>query len=306
MAILGLSQPLMDEKPINRRQLHTLERLLDGDDRILVTLQPEAKNEEFSVTIKAPDAEVQADEDVQLTSRELRQLLERIAAALDVHDAVELVRFKDFTIYSPERSALLRRRDDSSTPVGILGEGTLEVVHFLANHRTGVFEQLSGYLHTMDWFESIEFNGRGPSSESEVFLRDKFVSAKFSSQAANEGFLLLLFYFAMILSNETPRIFAIENVDQTLNPRLCRRLAEELSNALRQSGKQAFVTVHNPMFLDGLDFRQDDVGLFIVKRDFDGHTIVRLVSNPERFSTGKRRLSQAFIDGQIGGLPENF
>lgn len=306
LLIAALSRPLAEEEPITRNHLHSLEALL-SDDSISVTMRREGKKK-FSLNFKVEigDDVIMDDEEVPLTLEERGELVKRAFTALKAAgQAADLIRFKDFTIYSPERSALLRPRKDSSTPVGNLGEGTLELIQFLAKHRPHVFEQLGRHLHTMDWFESIELNGNG-DSHSEILLHDKYVSAAFSSRSANEGFLLLLFYFAIILSNETPQIFAIENVDQTLNPRLCRRLAEELSIALRTSGKQAFVTIHNPVFLDGLDFRQNDVGLFIVKRNFDGHTIVRAVPRPERFSKGTQRLSQAFIDGQIGGLPENF
>lgn len=307
MAILLLTGQIAENKSIKRKDLYALTSLLNNDS-LTVTMKPEKKEKalSFDFDIDIPDVESGGDEEVQLTEDEKFELVRKASAAVVAGDLGDLTRFKDFTIYSPERSTLLRRRNDASGPISTLGEGTLDLVQFLADHRPDVFAQLCRHLHTIDWFESIEFNGHGSSSDSEVFLRDKYVEQKFSSRSANEGFLLLLFYFVIILSSETPQIFAVENVDQSLNPRLCRRLAEELSNALRTSGKQAFVTIHNPVFLDGLDFRQNDIGLFIVKRNFDGHTIVRAVPRPERFSTDTHRLSQAFIDGQIGGLPENF
>ena len=50
----------------------------------------------------------------------------------------------------------------------------------------------------------------------------------FDQRSTNEGFLYLLFYFSLVISDETPRFFAIENIDTAFNPKLCREVIKRL------------------------------------------------------------------------------
>ena len=96
-------------------------------------------------------------------------------------------------------------------------------------------------------------------------------------RSANEGFLYLLFYLALFISNETPHFFAIDNIDNSLNPKLGSELIKVLAELSKEHNKQALLTTHNPVILDGLDLNDDDQRLFVVYRNADGHTKVRRI-----------------------------
>jgi len=129
----------------------------------------------------------------------------------------------------------------------------------------------------------------------------------FSQISANEGFLFLLFYLTAMISPDTPKFFAIDNVDNSLNPKLCTALMKLLVRLAAENDRQLILTTHNPAVLDGLDLDDDDQRLFVVDRNPDGHTRMTRVP-PFKPVNGAEKLSpsQAFIRGFIGGLPSNF
>jgi hypothetical protein len=59
--------------------------------------------------------------------------------------------------------------------------------------------------------------------------------------------------------------------------------------------------------LDGLDLSDDEQRLFVIYRNVDGHTKARRISAPEPLEDDDPvQLSEAFINGYLGGLPKNF
>jgi hypothetical protein len=58
------------------------------------------------------------------------------------------------------------------------------------------------------------------------------------------------------------------------------KLASRLAEWLKIDGaSQLLFTAHNPAVLDGLDLTDDEVRLFAVERNSEGHTCVRRVTN---------------------------
>ncbi|MBD1225430.1 AAA family ATPase [Acinetobacter seifertii] len=115
----------------------------------------------------------------------------------------------------------------------------------------------------------------------------------------------------IILFKNTPKIFAIDNIDASLNPKMCRVLIELLIKFAKKYDKQVFVTTHNPAILDGLNLYDEEQALFVVSRNSDGHTKLKRMNRdnlPKEIldSSEALRLSEAFIRGYLGGLPKNF
>ncbi len=127
----------------------------------------------------------------------------------------------------------------------------------------------------------------------------------FDQRSTNEGFLYLLFYLTLVISDETPRFFAIENIDTAFNPKLCREVTRRLIELARKHNKQLIATTHNPAILDGLDLAEDEQKLMVVQRSVDGYTKVRTLKKEEVINSDLP-LSQLWIRGFVGGLPNNF
>ena len=109
------------------------------------------------------------------------------------------------------------------------------------------------------------------------------------------------------LSPSSPSIFAIDNLDSALNPRLVTRLVGQLAAWLAATSpdRQLLFTAHNPTVLDGLDLDDDEVRLFAVERNSEGHTTVRRITlTPELQALNKEYpLSRLWAMGNLGAVP---
>lgn len=223
--------------------------------------------------------------------------------------------FGDFVIYNLNVLALRGLEVTSRrTPLGIHGEGLDTLI---ATFGGDDLEALSERARCVSWLDHLELDradarkyqgfklGR---SHSTLYFADRYMAADnnvFSAENANEGILHVLFYLALFMSAETPAIFGIDNVETALNPLLCRNLIKELAALARERDKQALITTHNPAILDGLNLHDNDQRLFVVYRDDDGHTRTRRIRlKPD---VGEPlRLSELWMRGHLGGLPQGF
>ncbi|MEG4985245.1 AAA family ATPase [Microcoleus sp. BR0-C5] len=217
-----------------------------------------------------------------------------------------------FTIYSPENQALRTfEKEGQIQPLGINGEGLFKLIKFL-NSETNQdkLNQIKEKLRLIDWFRDFEVPENLSPLQTSLQIKDKYLDRDltyFDQKSSNEGFLFLLFYFALFISDLTPKFFAIDNIDASLNPRLCRRLMQELVELAKKHDKQVIFTTHNPAVLDGLDLDDDEQRLFVIYRNQLGHTKARRILKPEPLEGQEPvKLSEAFLRGYIGGLPKNF
>ena len=219
---------------------------------------------------------------------------------------------QNFLIYSPENSALRTFETEAQIqPLGIKGEGLFKLLTVLSSEENkDSLEKIKNELMLLDWFDDFSIGAGISTGERNINIKDRYLDESlsyFTQKSANEGFLFLLFYFTLFISRETPSFFAIDNIDASLNPKLCSRLLKELASLAKKHDKQAIVTTHNPAILDGLNLNDDDQRLFVVSRNKLGHTKVKRVFKPE-IAEGQTPipLSEAFLRGYLGGLPRNF
>lgn len=216
-----------------------------------------------------------------------------------------------FLVYSPENSSLRTFQSEGQIlPLGIKGEGLFAHLKALnTNTNRDRLEQIMKKLSLIEWFERFEIpEDLGPGERS-IRIRDRYLieGALFDQRSANEGFLFLLFYFTLFISPDTPAFFSIDNIDASLNPKLCSALLRELVVLAEEHGKQVIVTTHNPAVLDGLDLHDDEQRLVVIDRNQDGFTKARRVHAPKPVDgEPPMKLSEAFLRGYIGGLPKNF
>lgn len=214
-----------------------------------------------------------------------------------------------FTIYSLEETVLRKADNDSRLyPLGRHGEGLFAYLKNLATREDGTafLQEIIENLEVLDWFDGMEIPETQLSSEFNIQLCDRYIDEAisfFDQRSTNEGFLYLLFYLTLIISDETPTFFAIENIDASFNPKLCREVIERLTLLAKKHGKQIIATTHNPSVLDGLDIMGEDHELLVVRRNIDGYT---KVNNVETKGLLNMNLSEAWLKGFIGGLPDNF
>lgn len=215
---------------------------------------------------------------------------------------------KSFVIYSPEESALRSFEPSSTGQLGRNGQGLFPFLKQLSKREGGdsVLAEIKQNLEVIDWFDDLDFPQDSLSQDYSVRLHDRYLDESleyFDQRSANEAFLYLLFYFTLLISDDTPSFFAIDNIESSLNPKLCSILVAKLIELAKIHKKQVIITTHSPYVLDALNLNNEDQSLLVVRRNIDGHTVVNKVPYNKDVTMP---LSEAWMKGYIGGLPNNF
>ena len=222
----------------------------------------------------------------------------------------------NFIVFSPENSSLrIFEKEGQIEPLGINGEGLLKLIGVINNQQDqGDINKIKKDLGLLNWFNDFTISELG--DELSMLVVDRFLDANrssFDQKSANEGFLFLAFYLALFNAPITPDFFAVDNIDASLNPKLCRKLIELLAKAAKENHKQAILTTHNPAVLDGIDIFNNEHRLFVVERNDKGRTECRRILPPKGMTRKKweetyfgMRLSEIWLSGAIGGLPTGF
>lgn len=214
-----------------------------------------------------------------------------------------------FVIYSPENTALRNfYKEGQIEPLGINGEGLFKLLKVIQNKSAEQWKEIQDCLQLFDWYDGFKIP-KDSQFEDKITITDHYLTMDFDQRSANEGFLFVLFYIALMVSDDTPKIFAIDNIDTSLNPKLCTKIIKELIRLATKYGKQVFVTTHNPAILDGIDLGDEEQRLFVVSRNKTGHTRFKRITlddKPKSSTNEELRLSEAFLRGYLGGLPKGF
>lgn len=235
--------------------------------------------------------------------------LNQLSARSSALSTERLRPLKSFVVYSPENSTLRTFAEEGQVqPLGTKGEGLLKLLRVLSNTPEKI-DEIKKRLELIDWFHDFKIH-QDSDIERTIQIKDRYLDKElpyFNQRSSNEGFLFLMFYFALFVSDDTPKFFAIDNIENALNPKLCTRLIQELVGLAKDNNKQVIFTTHNPAVLDGLDLSDDEQRLFTIYRNIYGHTKAERIFSPQPLEDQEPvLLSEAFMNGYIGGLPDNF
>jgi energy-coupling factor transporter ATP-binding protein EcfA2 len=227
---------------------------------------------------------------------------ERGLAALEAFNlekkdsALQLLRqLQDFVIYAPTTPVLRGTAPEPNPrqPVGVNGGRLPEAIHELlrsgkdSKHSKCVCDEA---LVLIDWAKSygsasaadVPLSPAAGASPRVIRFVDRFMREgrnELSGYDASEGALYILFLAVLAAHPDAPRLFAVDNADHGLNPRLAQALFKNLCSWILSSTtpRQILVTTHNPQVLDGLPLHDDRVRLFTVSRTDAGRSDVRRV-----------------------------
>jgi energy-coupling factor transporter ATP-binding protein EcfA2 len=229
-----------------------------------------------------------------------------------------------YAIYTPNTPALRSIVPDqqSRRPLGLNGGQLAEGFDLLRKHLSEQGElgeeHLAQVLDLIDWVSDINMTAQVgallspevPRTKYALKFTDRFMNKsrnELTAYDASEGALYILFTAILCLLPQSPAIFAIDNLDQALNPRLLARLVQRLSGwlAAHDTPKQLLFTAHNPAVLDGLDLSNPDIRLFAVERDNHGLTEIRRIElTPELQQLNQTYpLSRLWLMGHLGAVP---
>ncbi len=234
---------------------------------------------------------------------------------------------KQYAIFSPSTPILRGVAEDKTfqDPLGLYGGGLAKALSEVIKDKDNKNE-LQRFFSLLDWFKTI---GTTTPSDSEVLPEqsllgnrvvkyvDEFMKTNFNKLYAydvSEGALYILFVIVLLSHQDSPNIFALDNIDSTLNPGLVRELMIHITDILSSySEKQIFVTTHNPTTLDAIDLFNDKHRLFVVSRSKTGQTELKRIEPPQGMTKIDweekyfgLKLSEIWLSGAIGGMPEGF
>ncbi len=250
--------------------------------------------------------------------------LELVNLAPDNPAAQLMQGLQEFAIYSPNTPTLRGIVSDpqSRNPVGLNGGQLADGFAMLRQHLGAQGDEgedrLGEVLALIDWVAAIETTSYGgnllspkvPRTKQILKFSDRFMQKsrnELTAYDASEGALYVLFTALLCLLPQAPKILAIDNLDQALNPRLLTALIAQLAGWLDLNGpdRQLLFTVHNPAALDGLDLADPEVRLLTVERNSNGQTVInRLTLTPELMALNQQYpLSRLWLMGHLGAVP---
>lgn len=267
-----------------------------------------------------------------------RGLWDRFRESAELPDALfaELNRMANYAIFAPQ-TAFLRGSDIETvltSPMGLQG-GNLAQAFLGASKNAGkksasfaLFKEILGSVWGPGWTESVLVQEKKEEVTSKLvktgsaslYLTDKYMIRtrnQLSAYDSSEGTLYLLFIAVLLGHPETPKIFALDNVDNALNPKMTREMlsllirvaCEEKFRKVGMAPDQIFLTSHNPTALDAFDIFDDEQRVFVVARDqVTGQSkVIRLMPpagmDRQEWIEAKegRTLSELWIEGRIEG-----
>ena len=227
---------------------------------------------------------------------------------------------KDYAIYQPSTPILRGIMPDryQTTPVGLCGGRLAEAIEELINEEDGDIKfgdlYIEEVLELVDWAANFtvsspkksSINSSVPTSRRVIEFQDKFMREKdrFTAYDASEGSLYVLFLLCLAMHDRSPNVFAVDNFDQAMNPRLARAATRLFCDLIKQNSKTVFITTHNPLVLDGLKLDDPAIRLFTVERSKkDGTAQIKRIEVTQELIDLDQPLSRLWINGRLGGVP---
>lgn len=246
-----------------------------------------------------------------------------------------------YSIYAPQTAVMRGLAIDArvKSPLGLTGSGLASAFsEALFSSELSVPErervnQIMSLIWKPGWADQIRIGGFDPaivpsqvkSDGALLYIRDRFMKTNrnyLSAFDASEGTLYLIFVATLLSHSDAPKVFALDNIDGTLNPQLVRLLADtlvEVCCADKRIGgaaahnQQTFVTSHHPSALDSFDLFNRDQAVFVARRDDNaeqarGSTKFDRITPPSGITrdewadrSGGKNMSTLLLEGLIPG-----
>ena len=249
------------------------------------------------------DGKIHSNEDALVES--MQKVIDRQFESITSYPIAKAL--ENFMIYSPENNELRKFETESQIePLGIYGQGLFKLIQSMDDDER---HELKSNLEIIDWFEDFYVHENLSTNEKRIQLKDRYIDDEisfFDQRNANEGFLFLMFYLSLLISKHTPKIFGIDNVDNALNPKLCKDVMRAFVKLSEKHDKQVLLTTHNPAVLEGMNLSNPNQRLYVVFRNLEGITKIKRIDEKSFNASGNVRLSEAFARGYIGGLNKSL
>ncbi|MCD4738256.1 MAG: AAA family ATPase [Anaerolineae bacterium] len=249
---VALDNPIKDPNP---RWIYRTESLWRGQEQI-VGRSPRGKRLSGGLEQLPETPKLQAEAGLVHFARRYLDLGKGIEDLLDY--------LESYAIFSPHTPMLRGTAPDSSQrdPVGLFGgrlPEAIEEILDLKGEQLGKLD-LDELWELLDWVAQFDvtqpsrqlLSSNVPVSRKLLRFEDVWMREgrnQISGYDASEGVLYVLFVLVLALHPRTPRLFAIDNFDQAMHPRLARAVTRLFCRLMLASDppRQALLTTHNPL-----------------------------------------------------------
>ena len=223
-----------------------------------------------------------------------------------------------YGIFQPNTPTLRGETDSfQADPIGLCGGRLAEAIEdILVDGDPEKFGSLwlGDVLDLIDWAKQIKIkppnksniNAAVPTTRRIIEFTDRYMTEgkRFTAYDASEGALYVLLLLSLAVHERAPSIFAIDNFDHAMNPRLAKATTRVFCDLILEAQKTVFLTTHNPLVLDGLDIQNDNIRLFVIDRTGNGFAHIRRIEIDQSLIEQNQPLSRLWVNGRLGGVPE--
>lgn len=208
------------------------------------------KDSKTVVASRGPTGNANAlDLSVPLENNRSVTTLARASQRTPAHVRMLLTELDSFAIFAPVTPVLRGIAPETAprSPVGLYGGQLAEAVALLGTQSKGK-QAIAEALSMIDWAKSVTagepkrsfLSPSVPTSRIVVEFQDRFMAkgrSTLSGYDASEGALYILFMFVLATHSQSPRVFAVDNFDQALNPRTARELTRRFVRLALAEGR---------------------------------------------------------------------
>lgn len=168
---------------------------------------------------------------------------------------------------------LTRRKSSSSVASLLRVENTFWIIHYSKPNNTFNYKKACFY-HNDNYDVMFDFDEE------------------------SDGTIRILDLAEILLTDETNKVYFIDELDRCLHPQLTCQFIKEFLEHAKKSNNQLIVTTHESRLLDFDILRRDEIW-FADKKN--GETsLYSLEEFSERFD---KKIDKAYLDGRYGGIP---
>ena len=187
--------------------------------------------------------------------------------------------FKHYQIFSPTIPALTYMNEDMRMEV-LDGDGTGLIYLICVTSEEGKEVEIFESLKVVGFYDEVDFTrtklAYNRTLKRMIFI-DKSSGVVYNQKSVSSSYLFCLFYLTLMVSEHTPKVFAIENLASTLSQKQASLLMGELIRLGAKYDKQVFVTINNQTILDDGLLADEEYRVFEICKDEKHGTYYNIV-----------------------------
>ncbi|MCQ2975317.1 MAG: hypothetical protein MJ211_10985 [Bacteroidales bacterium] len=218
-----------------------------------------------------------SEEEFKLATKQAQKIIKefenKIKTFIENHKKLQ---FQFFNFSFDESKVDIPNNYNKLSPIGKNGEGLFNYLKDIQKQplRKLLIKEIAGLITYLNCYENkkeikdtlTKLYKKGNINEIVNF---------FEQQRDNKKFMATMFYMTILVSDEVPHFFAIENMEEIFTPNECKSIIKQLAEIAVEIKKQIIVTLKNINIIKDFDLDDKTYSLLSIYRNKDGVTNVK-------------------------------